>query len=162
MSYAGFKICQAFATADVLVISFLGIDISKTFLRYKYTILFFISPILLVASRRCYAISERTGSNQHYGSDEITIICHLCKFSTFSNICVLLHQCEVCIYFHKFLMYLYLQCSAGIRTLLSGKACACVFCPYQARWPLFEASTYILCPSVCSYEASREPLVRFS
>jgi hypothetical protein len=74
MSYAGFKICQAFATADVLVISFLGIDISKTFLRYKYTILFFISPILLVASRRCYAISERTGSNQHYGSDEITII----------------------------------------------------------------------------------------
>jgi len=53
MSYAGFKICQTIATVDVLDISFLGIDISRTFLGYKYTIIIFISPTLFVASRRC-------------------------------------------------------------------------------------------------------------
>jgi len=45
MSYAGFKICQTIATADV-VISFLGIDISRTFLEYKYTIVIFISHVV--------------------------------------------------------------------------------------------------------------------
>jgi hypothetical protein len=53
MSHASFKICQTIATANVVDISFLGIDICRTFLGYKYTIVIFISPILLVASRCC-------------------------------------------------------------------------------------------------------------
>jgi len=122
MSYAGFKICQNIATADVLDIYFLRIDISRTFLAYKYTIIIFISPTLLVApsaipirvsphteSATGYAISEPTGSNQRCGSAEITVICRLYKFLTFSDVSVLMHQCEVCIYFRMLSTYLYLH-----------------------------------------------------
>jgi len=94
MSYAGFKICQTIATADVVVISFLGIDISRTFLGYKYTIIIFIShvvgrvpslfqsPFRRIPSRPAtgYAISEPADSNQRYVSDDITIISRLYKF----------------------------------------------------------------------------------
>jgi len=52
-----------------------------------------------------YAISEPTGTNRRYGSNDITLICRLYKFSTLSDVSVLLHQYEVCIYFRKLFVY---------------------------------------------------------
>jgi hypothetical protein len=52
-----------------------------------------------------YAISEPTGSNGHYGSDDITLICRLYKFFTLSDVSILLHQYEVCICFRKLFVY---------------------------------------------------------
>ena len=175
MSYAGFKLVKPSRLRTSLLFPFSRLtlvepswdtSIRSLFLSHPYCWSCPVAIPLRVSphteSATGYAISEPTGSNQRFGSDGITIICRLCKFSTFSDISVLLNQCEVCIYFRKLFMYLCLQYGAGIRAVLSGRACACVFCPYQVHWHLCQASTYILCPSVCSYEASREPLFRFS